>query len=168
LRQGDPAAFECVYEAHRARLHAFLLRLTRDAALARDLAQETWLRLAANARELAPDTEPRAWLFRVARNLFVSQRRWAIAQEAGLAALRRRQTPALPSPLEQAAADELELRLERALAALPLRYREAVLLAAVEGLPAPQIAEILGVTPDSVRQRVARGRAAIRRALEEG
>src|SRR5690242_21775781 len=78
LRSGDAAAFGAVYAACHARLFGFLLRLTRDEALARDLAQETWLRLAANASRLAPESDPGAWLFTVARNLYVSRRRSAL------------------------------------------------------------------------------------------
>jgi RNA polymerase sigma-70 factor (ECF subfamily) len=168
LRAGDEAAFRTVYDAYRARLYSFLLRLTRDEALALDLSQETWLRLAANVTRLTPDTEPCAWLFRVARNLFVSQRRWAIVQAAGLAALGLAPPPSVPSALEQAAATLLERRLELALSSLPLRYREVVLLISLEGFTAPQVADMLGLSHAAIRQRLARGRAMLRRALEDG
>jgi RNA polymerase sigma-70 factor (ECF subfamily) len=168
LRKGDAAAFEQVYDAYRARVYGFLLRLTRDASLAQDLAQETWLRLAANARTLTPDTELHAWLFKVARNLFVSQRRWAIFRENGLRILHLLPpSAAIPSPLEEAAAGELGLRVERALLGLPLHYREVVLLVAVEGLSSAEVAQLLGVSHAAVRQRLARGRAAVVRSLEE-
>jgi RNA polymerase sigma-70 factor, ECF subfamily len=166
LRAGDEEAFRDVYEAYRARLYSFLLRLTHDETLALDLAQETWLRLAANAARLTPDTEPGAWLFRVARNLFVSQRRWALVQAAGLAAIGLAPPPMIPSALEQIAADALERKLEHALAALPLGYREVVLLIAVEGFAAPQVADMLGLTHATVRQRLSRARAALKQALD--
>ena len=166
LRAGDEDAFRDVYEAYRARLYSFLLRLTHDEPLALDLAQETWLRLAANVSRLTADTEPGAWLFRVARNLFISQRRWALVQAAGLAALGLAPSPTIASALEQLAADALESKLEHALAKLPLRYREVILLTAVEGFPAPRVADILGLTPATVRQRLARGRAALKLALD--
>lgn len=169
LRQGDPAAFDAVYAAHRARVYAFLLRMTRDAALAHDLAQETWLRLAAHARQLTPETEPRAWLLRVARNLFISHRRWSIVQRAGLAALQFVRAPqAEANPHERAAGDAFERRVELALAALPLAQREVVLLVSVEGLSAIEAAAVLGLSPDAVRQRLSRGRAALKRTLERG
>lgn len=168
LRAGDEAVFREVYETYRARLYSFLLRLTRDETLALDLAQETWLRLAANAARLTPDTELGAWLFRVARNLFVSQRRWAIVQAAGLAALGLAPPASLPSAFEQASMTALERRLELALAAMPLRYREVVLLIAVEGFAAPRVADMLGISHDAVRQRLARGRARLRTCLEDG
>jgi RNA polymerase sigma-70 factor (ECF subfamily) len=168
LRVGDPVAFDAVYEAYRARLYSFLLRLTHDEPLARDLSQETWLRLAASARQLTPDTEPSAWLFRVARNVFLSQRRWLVVHRASLATLRfilpdREE----PSPFDRVVAGALELRLERALAALPLRYREVVLLISVEGFDAPQVAEMLGLSQTAVRKRLSRGRAMLERTLAD-
>lgn len=107
LRAGDTAAFGVVYDTYRARLYAFLLRLTRDAQAADDLAQETWLRLSASAARLTPDTDAGAWLFTVARNLYRSQRRWTLLDrdrlaELGLMAPRHEAA----SPLEAAAGDQ--------------------------------------------------------------
>lgn len=165
LREGDGAAFDLVYEAYRARLYTFLVRLTQDEQLARDLSQETWLRLAANARRLEPNTEPAAWLFRVARNLFVSQRRWAAVHEAALSALRLA-GPTSESPLERVASNATQRRIERAFAELPTRYREVLLLVAVEGFGAPDVAAMLGISHAAVRQRLSRGRTAIAKVIE--
>jgi hypothetical protein len=59
----DAGQFGALYEQHRAPIFSFLLRMTRDQALARDLSQETWMRLAASAHTLRADTDYRAWLF---------------------------------------------------------------------------------------------------------
>jgi RNA polymerase sigma factor (sigma-70 family) len=168
LRAGEREAFDEVYAAVHVRLHAFLLRLTRDPALARDLAQETWLRLAANARRLAPDSDPGAWLFTVARNLYVSRRRWALLDHARrLELFIGRRERSAPSPLEQACGDELQRALERALAALALPEREVILLVCVEGFGAHEVATMLEISPAAVRKRLSRARARVLAALPE-
>jgi RNA polymerase sigma-70 factor (ECF subfamily) len=165
LRRGDPSAFDQAYARHRGSLYAFLARLSRRRDLAQDLLQETWLRLARNATQLAPDTELRAWLFTVARNLFASHRRWAL-----LDADRLRELGLLPgklaeSPFERAAASQAEARLERALAELPFIHREAVLLVS-SGIEPAEAARIIGIEPDAFRQRLARARGKLRERLE--
>jgi RNA polymerase sigma-70 factor (ECF subfamily) len=162
LRAGDGEAFNVVYGVYRARLFSFLVRLTRSEPLARDLTQETWLRLAAHARSLKPDTDLGAWLFTVARNLFVCHRRWALLdrerlEELGLLPPRA----SVPTPLQALALTELERRLERALAALPREQREVVLLVSVEGFAPKDVARMLDLSPDAIRQRLARGRKAL-------
>lgn len=150
-------------------MYSFLLRLTQDEQLARDLFQETWLRLAANARRLSPSTLPGPWLFAVARNLFVSHRRWSLIDNVALSALRFSSTAAaMPSPLEQVSADLAQRRLERALGELGVKYREVVLLVAVEGFSTTDVATILRLEPATVRQRLARGRAFLKQKLQEG
>jgi RNA polymerase sigma-70 factor (ECF subfamily) len=67
----------------------------------------------------------------------------------------------LTSPFDLTAAGELERELEHALATLPLKYREAVLLVAVERLAPQEAAAVLGVKPAALRQRLSRGRAMI-------
>jgi len=168
LRAGEPDAFDEVYAACHVRLHAFLLRLTRDPALARDLAQETWLRLAANARRLAPGSDPGAWVFTVARNLYVSRRRWALLDHARrLELFFGQRERSAPSPLEQACSDELQRALERALAALALPEREVILLVCVEGFGAHEVAAMLEISPAAVRKRLSRARARVLAALPE-
>ena len=56
LSAGDTGAFDEVYDAYRPRVFGFLLRMTRNRALAEDLLDETWLRLVRHATRLLPDT----------------------------------------------------------------------------------------------------------------
>jgi RNA polymerase sigma factor (sigma-70 family) len=167
LRRGDPRAFRLVYDRHRPRLFAFLVRLTRRRDLAEDLLQETWLRLASRAHGLEPDTSLRAWLFTVARNLFVSQRRFSLLDADRLASLRLLPAHALASPFEELSRDETERRLEAALARLALAQREVMLLVVVEGFTPSEVAAMLGLKPEAVRQRLARGRQALAASLAE-
>lgn len=165
LRAGDARAFDRAHARYRAPLYSFLLRLSGRRWLAEDLLQETWLRLARSALDLAPEVELRPWLFTVARNLYVSYRRWAL-----LDADRLRELGLLPagqseSPFEHVAANETERRLERALLALPLDYREVLLLVAVERLQPREAAAVVGIGPDALRQRLARARSMLSERL---
>jgi len=167
LRRGEPEAFNEVYEAHRARMFTFLVRLSGRGDLAEDLSQELWLRLAAHAHRLAEDTRLEPWLFRVARNLFISHVRLLSLEKDRLSAFRLlpQQKPP-PSPFELVAANQAERRLERAIADLPVKYREVLLLVLVERLEPKEAAAILEVRPDALRQRLSRARAMLKDALE--
>jgi len=168
LRAGEAAAFDAVYDAYRARLYAFLARLSRRRDTAEDLVEETWLRLVASAPRLAPDTRLGPWLFTVARNLYFSACRSRLIEETFTGGLIDLWPVAgrQPSPFEAAAANELEGRLERALAAVPASAREVLLLVGVEGLTPSEAAAVCGVTPEALRQRLARARALLSRELD--
>lgn len=169
LRSGDVAAFEAVYAAFQPRLYGFLIRMTGRRDVAEELLQETFLRLARHAPRLRPDTELTAWLFTVARNLARSWRRWSWLDGARRSALESadRSNPQ-HDPLAHAAASQAARRLEAALATLKPMYREAFLLVAVDGMTPAQAATVLGLRPDALRQRLARARATLAEALEEG
>lgn len=161
LRRGDAAAFDAVYDAFHARLYNFLARLSGSRDVAEDLTEETWLRLVRHVRRLDPETRLGPWLFTVARHLHASYRRSRVIEDshaAGLLGLwpsgSRR-----PSPLEAAEASEGQRRLVVALASLPVPYREALLLVAVEGLGPGEAARECGITPEAMRQRLHRARA---------
>lgn len=163
LRAGQAAAFDEVYQAYRPRLFSFLARLTGQPALAEDLLQETFLRLARSAPSLAADTRLGAWLFTVARNLFISHQRWALLDVARLAEHRlfAMLRGAEPTPFALAAANQTQQRLELAVAALPMAHREVLLLVAVERLTPTEAAGVLGLEPATVRKRLSRARAMI-------
>ena len=168
LRRGDTAAFDRVYEHYRPRLFAFLVRLSRNRTIAEDLLDETWLRLVSHAKSLREDTRLAAWLFTVARNLYWTHRRNSLVEEAATAELLTL-WPAReewPSPFDLAAAGEMGKRVERALAELPPLHREVLILVGYEGLTPREAAAVCGVTPEALRQRLFRARAALVEQLE--
>lgn len=160
LRAGDESAFDLIYEAYRHRLFAFLVRLTRNRDVAEDLLEETWVRLVGRIDTLRDDTRLGAWLFAVARNLFLSYHR---SQEIAGGMTDDAGEPADvvapgPSPFDTTAERQLADRLERGLAAMPVSYREALLLVGVHGLTPSEAAAVCDVRPEALRQRLARAR----------
>ena len=169
LRRGDENAFDSVYDAFNLRLFTFLLRLTRRHHTAEDLLEETWLRLVKHARRLRPDTQLGPWLFTVARNLHVSYVRSRMIEDSAAAGLMTLWPVSVErsSPFEATAACELERRIERALASLPPASREVLLLVGVAGLDRSDAADVCGITPEALRQRLHRARAMLAHALAE-
>ena len=169
LRAGDTGAFDQVYDAYRPRVFAFLLRMTRSRTVAEDLLDETWLRLVRHAARLLPDTRLGPWLFTVARNLYWSQRRDALVEESSVTELLTLwpSSAPWPSPFDLTAAGELERRVERALSTLSPQYLEVVLLVGHEGLTPTEAAVMCGISPEALRQRLSRARAALAERLRE-
>jgi len=169
LRAGNTGAFDEVYDAYRPRVFAFLLRMSRNRTLAEDLLDETWLRLVRHAPRLLDDTRLGPWLFTVARNLYWSHRRDSLVEETFASELLTLwPSPApWPSPFDLAAAGELERRVERALSTLSPQYREVLLLVGHEGLTPTDAAVVCGISPEALRQRLSRARAALAAKLPE-
>jgi RNA polymerase sigma-70 factor (ECF subfamily) len=165
LRRGEPGAFDAVFSAYRRRIYGYLVRMTRRREAAEDLLQETFLRLAQHAKRLDADTRLGAWLFTVAHRLVQSWGR-AEAVRAQLGGdLPLPEPVATRSPLEAVADSQTQLALERAFAALAPVYREVALLVGVEGMQPAEVAEVLGIRADAVRQRLARARAQLSELL---
>lgn len=170
LKAGDAAAFDAAYEQYHRRLYGFLARLTGRRDLAQDLLQETYMRLATHAPDLRDDTRLEAWLYTVARNLSLSFLRWRVLDRQRQATLRGGaggpQGRGDASPFELTAAAELQRRLEEGVAELPVRYREVLLLVAVDGLEPQVAAQVLGLRPEALRQRLLRARDMLKRLVE--
>lgn len=169
LRAGDAAAFDAVHEAFHTRLFTFLLRLCRRRHVAEDLLEETWLRLVKHARRLRPDTRLAPWLFTVARHLYVSYVRSRVFEDSAVAGLMALWPVSVErsSPFEVAVANEVQRRIEQALASMPPASREVLLLVAVAGLDQADAADVCGITPEALRQRLSRARATLARALAD-
>lgn len=169
LRESDTAAFDAVYDTFHGVLFNFLARLARRRDVAEDLAEETWLRVVRHAPTLRPDTQLKPWLFTIAHNLYISYRRSRLLEDSqrnGFIGLWPCGTPR-PSPFDETSAVETERRLESALAALPVAYREALLLVAIGELSSGEAAQVCGVSAETMRQRVRRARVLLAGALEE-
>ena len=168
LRAGEADAFDLVHREFNGRLFAFLARLARSRDVAEDLLEETWLRLVEHADRLREDTRLGPWLFTVARNLYVSYCRSRMLEDAHAADLIGLwPTGFQTSPFEEAAANELERRLEAGLASLPIAYREVMLLVGIEGLRPVEAAEVCGISAQALRQRLSRARALLEGRLRD-
>jgi RNA polymerase sigma factor (sigma-70 family) len=155
--------FERMYRATCEPLLAYLMRRAPDTQDAADLLSDVFL-VAWRRRDcLPPDDEQRPWLFGIARKLLANHRR-RIDRADGLTdtlatALARRVLP--PDPYGQSA------MLRAALAILGDDDRELLMLAAWDGLAPAEIALAIGLAAGTVRVRLHRARARLRRALKE-
>lgn len=146
-------------------LRRYARALTHDADLADDLVQDS-LERAIRKRDLwRPTGSLRAWLFRILLNVYRNDLRGRRRIPAALPLDARLSEPGVP------AAQHGRLALAetaRAMQALPSDQREALLLVAVEGMNYAEAASVLGIPSGTLMSRLARARAALRRATEEG
>jgi RNA polymerase sigma-70 factor (ECF subfamily) len=160
-RRGRAKRFERAAVPHLAAVYRFARQLAGGEG-AQDLAQETFLRAWKYFDSFRPETDCRAWLFRILRNVWNDTRR----------------QPRLEFPLSEESAvepyydwegeflrDELSPDVERALAEVPEHYRWALLLADVEELSYQEIARVLDCPIGTVMSRVNRGRRTLARLL---
>lgn len=150
-------------------LYGTALRLTRNAEDANDLAQETVIR-AYEAYDRFDGRNFKAWMLRILTNLYINRYRKAVrtGPSAHLDDENVDEPAAPPEELpDRLLFDEmLGAEVEEALAKVPDVFREAVILADLEGLSYDEVAEILAVPVGTVRSRIARGRAHLRQSLE--
>ena len=156
---------------HLDALYHVALRLTRNRAEAEDVVQEAFLRAFRSFHRFNPGTNCRAWLFTILRNVFLNrvrtQGREVLETEIGDLDHAEATTDAHGSrnPEEQFFQTMLHGDVDRALTTLPLAFREAVMLADIEGLTYREVADVVGCPIGTVMSRLSRGRALLRRAL---
>ena len=152
---GDRPAFAALIERYWDRLYRWICRLTRDAVVAEDITQETFLKAFAAVGRFQPGSNFRAWLFRIAHNNFVNQRR----------AVRHNRQPLVPEvaeeptgPVGETLSREALRLIADAVAKLPSDFRAALTLRVEEGLSFRDIAEVMGITEETARWRVFKAR----------
>lgn len=164
------AAFAAIWDRHRDGVHAFLLARTSDREAARDLLQETFLRVWRRLDDVAAlDEGPqRGWVFTVARNLVVDRHRSGATRAASIAALGREAGLArgVPDAAEEAVARDALTRLGAAIAELDEEQRVILTMTAVGGMTSAEVGEALGRPAGTVRYELHRARAALARRLE--
>jgi RNA polymerase sigma-70 factor (ECF subfamily) len=165
---GPDTEFAQAVLAYLDSLYGTALRLTRRAADAEDLVQDTYLKAFRAAHQFQPGTNLKAWLFTILHNTFRNSRRHdgrnpvdvdSEAVEQAVSA-----GPGAQSPEQILSRATLDADLQGALDALPDAFRQAVWLRDVEELSYAEMAQVLDVPIGTVMSRISRGR----RALSEG
>ncbi len=162
---GDLGAARALTAALGPRILATATRMLGDRAEAEDVTQDAFLRLWQGAGEWeAGRARVSTWLTRVAMNLSIDRLR------------RRRGSPldAIAEPADEAPSVAAEMQasaraeaLRRALAELPDRQREAVVLRHIEGLSNPEIAEMLEIGVEAVESLTARAKRGLKALLAD-
>jgi RNA polymerase sigma-70 factor (ECF subfamily) len=164
-RSADRAFIEELFARHHAEIYAYLVRMMRDADLAADLAQDTFIRAYRALGSLEDKAKARAWLYQIAHRIALDEIR------------HRRIVRFLPLTIESHGAAPsaehlvMEMRfsgpLARALARIPERQRNALLLAEVGDLTGLELADALGVSHVAARALLTRARESLRQALAD-
>lgn len=177
---GDEAAFEALLVRYRERVFRLGARLVGEPADAQDVLQETFLQVYRGLRGFRGESRFSTWLFRIATNAALMQRRARARRPAeSLEAFLPRFDAegghaGTPEQLRVAAHAEERLDRQRLAAAahegvarLPELYRTAFVLRDLEELETAEVAAVLGVEPATVRQRVHRARLMLRGFLSQ-
>lgn len=144
-----------LYSDHHGWLYNWLRRKLGDAFVAADIAQDTFVSVmtAGTARDIL---EPRPFLATIARRLMAHRHRRQLLEAAYLDMLAAFPEDMAPSPEAHSLALEALRQVDQALDGLPLKVREAFLLAHLEGLSYADIARRLDVSTSSVKQYLTR------------
>jgi RNA polymerase sigma-70 factor (ECF subfamily) len=170
--RGDRKALQTLLERHQPAIWRFGLKMCRDPEDAKDVLQETMLAAARSAGGFRGGSRVTTWLFAIARSFCIKKRRRSKFAPDEPESLDERSDHAAevpstePAPDEVAASHELGTALDRVLGELEPAQREVLLLRDVEGLSAPEVGEVLGLSVEAVKSRLHRARVALRERLE--
>ena len=166
LRRGDAGALDLLLQRHWPPVVAYLVRIVGSQDAAEDIAQRTFCRLWERRARWRDSGSLRGLVYRVARNLALSERRrWGAEARSAAAATGLRPPPAPPSPLELLEDRQLRHALDGAVQALPARRREVFVLRCIHGLSYREIAAITGTAPQTVANQLSRALATLRATL---
>jgi RNA polymerase sigma-70 factor (ECF subfamily) len=146
-------------------LKRYALVLTRHAAEAEDLLQDTLLKAYEGRRGWQPGRALRPWLFSIMHNAHASRLRSRRAEDARIVEAMQF-VPDTGAPAQEARVQLAQT--QRAMLALPEEQREALLLVAVEEFRYQEAATILGIPMGTLMSRLGRARAALRDATGTG
>jgi RNA polymerase sigma factor (sigma-70 family) len=161
-RRRDAQAFGSLVARHQDLVFGVALGRCGDPALAEDIAQEAFVTAWRDLDRLRDADRVGSWVAGIARNLAANATRVAA----------RRAEAVLPAPADQPSPEDAALDredralLQRSLAEVPAPLREALVLFYLEGQSIAQVAAALGIREDLVKQRLTRGRRALRETIE--
>ena len=169
-RRGERAALEILLARYQPQVYRFGLRMCRDPEEASDVLQETLIAAARSLRDFRGASSLSTWFYAIARSFCIKEHRrskFAPEREESLddAHVTRSLASSAPDPETRSAEAEIGRALFAAVRELDPMYREVLLLRDGEGLTAPEVAEVVGISIDAVKSRLHRARAAVRSAI---
>ena len=174
---GSQEAFRTLVLRHQDRVYRLVLRMVRDAGVAEDLTQETFLKAYRALGSYDPRWKLASWLLKIAHNATIDHlRRQRLdtrplesgADEDASGPIAQLADLSMPDPEQRARGQALARDLQTAVGALEPPYRELLLLRFQEGLAYHEIAAVTGLPLGTVKVRLHRGRKRLAEALAAG
>lgn len=171
---GDAVAFEVLFARHERGVLSFVFRSVRHRERAEELTQDVFLRVVRNASKYRPNAKFTTWLYTIARNACIDESRRAskrrhasldasLDDEGGGATFKDRVVDlAAASGAGEISRAQFREALAEGLDALPDEQREVFVLRHVEGLKFVDIAEMTGVSENTVKSRMRYAMQALR------
>lgn len=157
---GDPHAFEKLFNRHRDRLWAVALRTTGNPDEAADALQDAMISVLRNAGSYRGDAAVTTWMHRIVVNACLDRmRRARVRATVPLPGTDPERPDNLPDARDSIAAKEMQVVVQQALMELPEDQRVPIVLVDVEGYPVEDVAAMLGIPSGTVKSRCSRGRA---------
>lgn len=168
-RDSPPTSWEAVARDYGPMLYSVAYRLAGNESDARDLVQDTLIKVNRALHTFEPGSFPR-WLYRILHNTFLDQvrRRQRIRMQPLPDDVSRfAHGEAAPDPEAALAEYRLDDDIQRAIDELPPEFKAAVVMCDIVGLGYQEIADQTGVAIGTVRSRIHRGRAQLRARLAD-
>ena len=176
VKQGDGAAFAELVDKYKQPVMNFAWRMLRDATEAEDLAQNVFLQVHKSAHRYKVSARFSTWLFTIARNLCLNEIRRrtrhpadsmdAAGPEGDEQPARQYEDSKTFIPAETLLHEELEQKIQQALAELPEIQRTAILLCRKEEMSYEEIAEVVGCSVSATKSLIHRGRETLKQKLK--
>ena len=177
---GDRSAFGTLVRRHKTPLYNFVVRQVRVAQVAEDLVQDVFVKVVQNAADFKHEARFSTWTYAIARNVCIDHlRKMSLRKhpsldqpskpdEEGPTLGERTADPTPGAQVERAAiGGEMQVRIVRAVEQLPEEQREVFLLREIGHVPFKDIAEMTGVSENTVKSRMRYALERLQNALSE-
>lgn len=180
LKAGSEDAFTWLINRYHQPIYALLVRTVREPADAADLTQEVFVKIFRGIGSFHGESSLRTWIYRIALHEGLNQRRWwrrhrsqevtiemetTDGEDGEPTRLKEMLVDPAESPYELASHAESRERIEEALLEVPEPFRTTLILRDIDGFVYEEVAEMLGVNLGTVKSRLVRGRACLKKCL---
>jgi RNA polymerase sigma-70 factor, ECF subfamily len=175
LRANDDAAYDELVRVYHASIFHVAYRMLGDSGDASDVVQEIFLKVFRNINGFKGESSLKTWIFRIAFSEILNRLRWwkrrhrhatvSLDEDQNGNGYGYQLSDSTPGPEQILQSKEQEQAIQQALKKLSSDHRSIIILRDIEGFSYGEIAEVLGVSIGTVKSRLARARADLKKSL---
>lgn len=167
IAQGDEVAFRQLFENYTPRLKAFFLQMTKETSLARELVQETFLRIWVYRKALIDVEKPSTYIYRIASNVAIAHFRKEDLQRKIAASISVAEPGNETETFDLLKLKEMKQMIDLAVKQLPVQQQQVFLLSREQGFSRSEIAKKMNIAEKTVRNHLTLSLKAIQKFLRE-